>query len=114
MPGLWRNNDDSREGKYLVVRRDGTIPQWPWFVIGAADPAAPAALRAYSEAADQAGMDPEYVADILALADEFDAYQRNAEAAEMVGDPDAVKHRKDDPVVIEWMRKGRLIHGRVF
>jgi hypothetical protein len=114
MPGLWRNNDDSREGKYLVVRRDGTIPQWPWFVIGAADPAAPAALLAYADAAEAEGMDAEYVADIRTLAAQFDEWRARAAQVNMIGDPDAVKHRKDDPVVIEWMRKGRLTHGRVF
>lgn len=36
-------------GKYLVVRRDGTAPAWPYIVLGARDPSAPAALRAYVE-----------------------------------------------------------------
>src|ERR1700704_5669978 len=38
--GLWRNQEGTREGKYLVQRRDGSIPEWPYFVIGARDPAA--------------------------------------------------------------------------
>lgn len=29
MAGIWRNNPETREGKYLVQRRDGTIPDWP-------------------------------------------------------------------------------------
>ena len=25
--------------KFLVQRRDGSVPEWPWLVMGAADPA---------------------------------------------------------------------------
>lgn len=32
--GLWRNNPETPEGKYLVKRRDGTVPEWPSFVLG--------------------------------------------------------------------------------
>lgn len=35
--------------KFLVVRRDGTVPDWPYLVLGARDPAAPAALRTLAE-----------------------------------------------------------------
>lgn len=31
--------------KFLVLRRDGTIPDWPWFVLGGEDPMAPGALH---------------------------------------------------------------------
>lgn len=34
MARLWRNNEGTREGKYLVQRRDGTVPEWPYFVMG--------------------------------------------------------------------------------
>ena len=37
--------------KYLVVRRDGSIPKWPAFVLGARDPCALFALRAYARKA---------------------------------------------------------------
>lgn len=101
MPGLWRNQEGTREGKYLVLRRDGTKPEWPFFVIGAADPAAPMALRAYASMADFVGMDKEYIRDILALADEFDDYRcSNGE-----GDPAAPRHRKDDPSIVEKMNE---------
>jgi hypothetical protein len=100
---LWRNTKGTREGKYLVTRRDGTTPQWPYFVIAASDPAAPAALRAYALAAEGNGMDPEYVADIKWLADEFKAWY----AANGAGDPDAPRHRIDDPDTIAKMRQAK-------
>jgi hypothetical protein len=96
MAGLWRNTEGTREGKYLVTRRDGTIPDWAWFVLGAADPYAPAGLRAYAAAAEQGGCDPQYVADVRAMADEVPT-----------GDPDAGRHRPDDPATVEKMRLGK-------
>lgn len=103
LAGLWRNNPDTPEGKYLVKRRDGTVVEWPNFVIGARDPAAPAALRAYAVAAKRLGMSAGYTDDILRLADEFEAYR----AAYGEGDPDRGKHRKDDPTTIAEMKSGR-------
>jgi hypothetical protein len=100
MVRLWRNTEGTREGKYLVQRRDGTVPEWPYFVIGAADPAAPAALRAYADAAEHLRMDPEYVADLRRLAVAFTDWR--LEHAE--GDPDAPRHRTDDPETIAKMR----------
>ena len=47
MGGLWRNNEESREGKYLV-ERGGVLLDHPYIVLGARDPAAPAGLRAYA------------------------------------------------------------------
>lgn len=73
MARLWRNTEGTREGKYLVQRRDGAIPEWPYFVIGAADPAAPEVLIAYAQAARSLGMDPEYCDDILDTATEWTA-----------------------------------------
>ena len=100
MARLWRNTEGTREGKYLVTRRDGTIPAWPYFVIAASDPAAPRALLAYADAAEEVGMDPEYVQDIRDLAVRFDDYRWSHDA----GDPDAPRHRTDDPETIEKMR----------
>lgn len=100
LSGLWRRNAQTPEGKYLVTRRDGTIPDWPNFVIGAKDPAAPAALRAYAAEARRVGMNAQYVADILWLAEEFEHYR--AEHGE--GDPDRGRHRKDDPATILKMK----------
>jgi len=98
--GLWRKQDGTREGKYLVLRRDGTVPEWPNFVIGAGDPAAPAALLAYAGAASKAGMDPDYVLDVLQLAEEFEDWR----ATHSQGDPDAPPHRKDDPATVAKMQ----------
>lgn len=103
MARLWRNTEGTREGKYLVQRRDGTVPEWPYFVIGAADPAAPAALLAYAEDAEREGMDPEYVADVRDLSIVFEEWR----AANGGGDPDAPRHRTDDPATIARMAEGQ-------
>ena len=105
MARLWRNNPETREGKYLVKRRDGTIPRWPWFVLGAADPAAPVGLRAYADEVERIGKDPAYVADIRTLADDWERRLAAGEWDE--GDPDAPRHRKDDPAIVAEMAKGQ-------
>lgn len=102
MSGLWRYGDRAPEGKYLVTRRDGTIPDWPSMVLGAKDPAAPAALLAYADESERLGYDPVFVADVRRLAGEFEAYCANYGK----GDPDAPPHRKDDPETLEKMRLG--------
>lgn len=107
MAGLWRNQAETREGKYLVKRRDGSVPEWPHFVIGGADPAAPDALRAYADAAERLGMDPVYVADVRDLATRFERYRRAIGA----GDPDAPRHRKDDPATVAEMARAAGLGG---
>jgi hypothetical protein len=102
LAGLWRNNPDTPEGKYLVKRRDGSVVEWPNFVLGAKDPATPAALRAYAAEAERLDMNAQYVSDIRALADQFDAYR----LSHGEGDPDRGKHRRDDPATIEEMKSG--------
>ena len=102
MAGLWRYSEAAPEGKYLVTRRDGTIPQWPNFVLGAKDPASSAALLAYADKGEALGFDPEFVADIRALAAEFDIYRANHGN----GDPDQPPFRKDDPETLTKMRTG--------
>jgi len=103
LDSLWRDNPRTPEGKYLVKRRDGSIPEWPHFVLGARDPAAPAALRAYARAALDMGMPAGFVAGVRKLANEFDDYR----AQHGRGDPERGPHRIDDPATIEEMRKGR-------
>lgn len=103
MARLWKNTNGTREGKYLVQRRDGSVPEWPYFVIGASDPAAPQALYAYATRAESHGMDPEYCADIRKLAEEFEHWR----AEHQDGDPDAPRHREDNPAIIALMRTGR-------
>lgn len=100
--GLWRNNPETSEGKYLVQRRDGTVVEWPNFVIGAKDPCAPAALMAYAKEAKLQGYNEQYVMDVQALAGHFLRYRH--EHGE--GDPDKGRHRTDDPAIITKMRKG--------
>lgn len=101
MPGIWQNNDGTREGKYLVQRRDGTVPEWPFFVIAASDPAAPGALHGYADAAAMYGLDYEYIKDVRELAAQFVQW-RNEHGA---GDPDAPRHRVDDPEIVAKMRE---------
>lgn len=120
--GLWRNNKTTPEGKYpVVLRRDGTIPEWDWFVLGSRDPAAPAALRAYARECQYRGMDPVYWRDVLNLADEFEKFPTKQHPAYVpcgcrsvgecfhnqflpdpagYGDPDKGPHRKDDPLTL--------------
>ncbi len=86
------------EGKYLVVRRDGTIPLWPHFVLGGDDPSSPAALRAYAGEAERRGFDKEYVQSIRELADDFVLRKGK-------GDPDAPPHRVDNPAILALMRR---------
>lgn len=102
MARLFRNQDGFEGGKYLVQRRDGTVPDWPYFVIGAADPCASSALMAYAWRAEQQGLDPQYVADIRELAREFDDYLNSHPQ----GDPDAPRHRQDDPEIVAKLKNG--------
>lgn len=88
--------------KYLVLRRDNTVPDFPYFVIGARDPAAPAALRAYAAEAEKLGMDSEFVADLLGQADDYEIFRREHGD----GDPDAPLHRTDDPDVVSRITWG--------
>lgn len=102
MAGLWKNDPKIKGGKYLVTRRDGTNPAWPHFVLGARDPAAPAALRAYADAAEKSPtytFDPKYIAEIRAMADEFEDYLKTHGE----GDPSAPRHRVDDPATVAKM-----------
>lgn len=80
-------------GKYLVVRRDGTVPRWPWFVLAAADPNAPFALRAYANRCEAAGCDPAYVADVRRRATEFEEWA----ALNGPGEPDGPAWRETAP-----------------
>lgn len=110
MPGLFRNRPDTREGKYpVLLRRDGTVPEWEWFVLGQRDPAAIDAIRAYADSAERRGFDPVYVSDLRAMADAWteaqasEAWRRSqGEESGKPADPDGPRHRKDDPDVIAF------------
>lgn len=102
---IWAKTKEFSEGKFLVVRRDGTIPSWPHFVLGARDPAVPVALRAYAVEARRLGFDEEYCSSVEELACDFESYRTHHGD----GDPDSGPHRTDDPAIIDLMRQG----GRV-
>lgn len=103
LTGLVRDDPRTPEGKYLVVRRDGTVVEWPSFVLGARDPHAAVALRAYADSiARDPDCHPDFPARLRWLADEFDRYR--AEHGD--GDPTRGIHRQDDPATIAKMREG--------
>lgn len=97
---VWAKTKEFSEGKFLVVRRDGTVPHWPHFVLGARDPATPYALRQYANMAQKLGYDQAYCDSIYELAADFDLYREQ----EGNGDPEAPPHRVDHPDVIRAMR----------
>lgn len=111
---LFRNNPETPEGKYLVLRRDRTVVEWPSFVLGAKDPIAAVALRAYGnevlrivredpKEAEALGLTQEFGLDVIAEADKWIEYRHKHGK----GDPGMGRHRKDDPETIALMRKGR-------
>ena len=103
LSGLFRDDPKSPEGKYLVKRRDGTVVEWPSFVLGARDPHAAVAIRAYADSiAQDPDVHPDFPARLRRLADEFDQYR----AIHGDGDPTCGRHRQDDPATIAEMRKG--------
>jgi hypothetical protein len=97
---VWAKTKEYAEGKFLVVRRDATIPHWPHFVLGARDEAVPATLRFYAEQCAALGYEPDYVHSIYELADDFEQYRK----LHGDGDPEAPPHRKDVPDVLKAMR----------
>ena len=99
---IWAKTKEFSEGKFLVLRRDGTIPKWPHFVLGARDPAVPAALRAYAARARELGMDEEYCSSVDELANAFVEYANE----HGLGDPESGPHRFDDRAIISAMRNG--------
>ena len=110
MSGLFRNDPATREGKYpVLLRRDGTVPEWEWFVLGARDPAAPFALDAYATHAHALGMDPAYVRDLRDLAVQWRGAQDAERCARTQGvalgppsNPDGGRHRPDNAFVLAF------------
>ncbi len=99
MPGLFRNDPKTPEGKYpIVLRRDGSPVDTPYFVLLVRDPCFADAMAAYADAAEKLGMDPAYVADIRALV------VQSRELHDVVSEPDKPPHRRDDPVTLAWAR----------
>lgn len=113
MQTLFRSNPETPEGKYLVKRRDGSVVEWPNFVLGAKDPIAEVALRAYAEEcvrlltheskkAKKLGLTWPFAANVSEWADRWSEYRKEHGD----GDPGMGRHRKDDPATIEEMKKG--------
>jgi hypothetical protein len=115
LTGLFRDDPETPEGKYLVLRRDGTVPLWPSFVLGGADPFAEIALRAYADAVEaeidrlgddealKAGLTRGWVAALRRWAVAFRCWRE----AQGPGDPGMGRHRPDDPIVVAKMRLGQ-------
>jgi hypothetical protein len=102
LKGLFRDNPATPEGKYLVKRRDGTVVEWPSFVLGARDPVSPWALRAYAIVSFLIFRNYPWSRRIWRMAGEWSDYRRQ----HGTGDPDRGPHRKDDPITIAEMRRG--------
>jgi hypothetical protein len=108
---IWQMTDgEFADGKYLVVRRDGTIPWWPNFVMGGHDPASGAGLRGYADKAAELGYEAEYVQSIRELADMYDLLAAKVKGTVKV-DPEAPPHRKDNPAVVAMMRHEADLSG---
>jgi hypothetical protein len=103
MAKLFRDTPGCEEGKYLVIRRDGTVVEWPHFVMGARDPIVPWALRVYALVSVLYLRDLQYAASVWRLARDFRKYRK----AHGAGDPNAPRHRPDDAYTIARMRSGR-------
>jgi hypothetical protein len=104
---LWINNPETPEGKYpIVLRRDGTPVETPYMVLLVRDRAFDAALTAYADEGERLGYDPAYIADLRALVAEAPAIRARIDAAKVLApsDPDAPRHRKDDPAILAWAR----------
>lgn len=99
--GLWRKEGNGK-GKFRVRRRDGSIPEYDCFVLGARDPSAAVALRAYADDAASRGRHPSYVADVRQLAREFEAYA----LAHGASQPDEQPTREDDPALVAKIAEG--------
>ena len=104
--GLWRYRKDLKGGKYLVLRRDGTVFTEPNFVLGPNDRASYYAMLAYADKCEEfmnagdTNYNPEYIADCRRLADDMLKLRMDTGVN---GDPGKGRHRKDHPKVIEQM-----------
>jgi hypothetical protein len=103
LAGLFRDDPETPEGKYLVKRRDGTVPEWPSFVLGARDRTAAWALWFYGWIGPLFGLSWSYCKSCRRESWRWTRYRREHGN----GDPDKGRHRKDDPETVAQMRKGR-------
>lgn len=98
------------DSKYIVTRRDGTVPNWPWFVLGGRDPRAADTVRDYADRCERDGLDPEYVAVCRRRADLMESHL----AVHGAGDPGAPLHREDDPTTIAKLQSGGQPFVRIY
>ncbi len=107
MAGLWRKNSETPEGKYpVVLRRDGSPVETPYMVLLVKDPCFDAAITAYAAEAERLGYDPQYVADLREMVAQAPMVRHAlAAAGHPKGDPDAPRHRQDNPEVLAMARR---------
>ena len=102
MAGIFSKDPHMPEGKFpIVLRRDGTPVESPYFVILLKDPCAGDALHAYANHAQRLGLDKHFVLGVRELAHEAEACPQEIRDT---SDPDAPRHRTDDPVILAWAR----------
>lgn len=109
--GLVRDNPRTPEGKYLVLRRDGSVVEFPVFVLGARDPYAEKALRYYADLIEKNinnhTAKPAYTYYPKALhrwADEFKKYREEHGDSNPCADK---VNRVDCPLVVTLMKQGK-------
>jgi hypothetical protein len=100
--GLLRNQPETKEGKFLVLRRDGTVPAWPYFVLGGKDESSHAALMGYAQYEIRQGRYQSGI-EVMELAGQFLSYS-------LVHREEPDVKRVDDPAVIAIFRGGNLRH----
>lgn len=103
MAGFWIHDPATPEGKFpVVLRRDGSRVDWPYFIINVHDPGFPDAMRAYALVHEAQGADWKYVGDCRtwAHAAETGAFG----PPKRPSDPDAPRHRKDSEMFLLWAR----------
>jgi hypothetical protein len=88
--------------KFLVIRRDGTVPEWPWFVLGGRSPWSLEAAKAYLGAAERGGADEAHLEAIRGIVAAMEAHPKGGDH----------EFGPDDPSILQVMRdcKG----GKVF
>lgn len=107
MPKLMREDPKTPEGKYpIVLRRDGTVVEFEYFVLALKDPCTARALTAYAEEAHRQKLDPDYVASVQKLAERSVHLSFTDETREggPTADPGAPTEREDDPALLAWAR----------
>jgi hypothetical protein len=110
LTGLVRDNPKTPEGKYLILRRDGSVVEFPVFVLGARDPYAAKALRYYADLLQEEvdkqnyNIHHKYPKAIKKWADVFDDYRKEHGESKPCSDK---SDRVDCPLIIALMKAGK-------